>query len=239
MNTTKPLFYFIIIPVFINLVCIGLYFSGIEFAQQIIAPTIAWLPNDSWREFGLLEQLQNFYLLIMLAILLIAVINRTRLIEKLFFGLITAVILFIFLEEIDYGLHFYEFFNEEYSGIKVRNWHNQETDNKQNVSSLKKVADIIMVIWFVILPLFKNKINNGLIKSMIPSCWFISAFIITIIMTKSAHFLDHNDYSIIDGVPGNLSGNISEFKEANNYYLFLLYVIQLVKIKSFTTSESD
>jgi len=239
MNTKKSIFIFILLPACINLLCIALYFSGIEFAQQLVAPTISWLPQDSWREMGILEQLQNIYLLAMLLLFITAAINRTELIEKIFFVVATVFTLFLLLEEMDYGLHYYELITGEHSGIEVRNWHNEETNNKQNVRYLKRISDIMMATWFVILPLFNNKIKNELINSIIPSRWFIGTFFTAIIMGKLAHFFQDNDFGIINGIQGNLDGNITEYREASNYYLYLLYAIQLSKTRLFTTHESD
>ena len=48
-------------------------------------------------------------------------------------------------------------------------------------------------------------------------------------MSNLAHFLEDNSFGMIAGVQGNLAGNVSEFREASNYYLYLLYVMQLFK----------
>jgi len=231
MNT-KQLVKFILIPASINLLCIALYFSGIKFAQQIVAPTVPWLLENSWREFGLLELLQNVVLLAILFLLLRAIKSHTLVLEKVFFALASSVVLFIFLEEIDYGLHFYELISGEHSERVIRNWHNEETNNKQNVRYLQKAANVLMAIWFVVLPLFKNKINNPFFRSFIPSRWFIGTFLVGVLISQLAHFLSKNDFAIIEGIQGNLKGNTtSEFRELNNYYLYLLYTIQLVSLK--------
>jgi hypothetical protein len=222
---TKQIVKFILIPTFINLLCIALYFSGIESAQQIVAPTVPWLLENSWREFGLLEQLQNFVLLAMFFLLLRAIKSLKLLLEKLFFFLASSVVLFIFLEEIDYGLHFYELISGEYSEREVRNWHNEETNNRQNVSYLHKAAIVLMAIWFVVLPLFKSRISNSFIRSFIPSRWFIGTIIVGVLVSRSAHFMDKSGFAIIEGVQGNLMGNTTEFRELNNYYLYLLYIM--------------
>lgn len=232
----KNIFLFILFPTLVNLLFISLYYSGIKPAQQLIAPTINWLSSDSWRELGMLEQLQNIYLLTILFMFGLAFIKRKVIAEKIFFLVANFFILFLFLEEIDYGLHFYELIIGEYSGIEERNWHNQKTGTKQNVRYLKKMADIMMLIWFVIIPLCKPKIKNRFLLNIIPSRWFIGTFITAIVMSDFAHFLEDKNFGIIDGIQGNLAGNVSEFREASNYYLYLLYTLQLIKTPFIKTS---
>ncbi len=219
---------FVGIPIFASLLFLGLYFSGIKAAQQLIAPTIDWLLPNSWREFGIIEQIQNIYLLAIIIIFTIVVIKRKLMPEKIFFLSGALLILVLFLEEIDYGIHFYEYFTGQASSIEVRNWHNQETNGKQNVAYLKKIVDLITVVWFILIPIFSYKIKYIPIKSIIPSRWFIVGFIIVFVFSSLAHFLQDMGWGIINGVEGNMVHNISEFRETNIYYLYLLYAIQLV-----------
>ncbi len=225
----KKFFIFVGIPLTFNLLYIALYYSGMSALQQIVAPTMPSLPKDSWREFGILEQTQNLFLLAIVFLFAYAIYLHQSLMDKLFFFFGFAFILFLLLEEIDYGLHFYEYLTNTHTGFKQRNWHNQETGGKQNVRYLKKAADIVMVIWFIVLPFFKTKIKIGFIQNLLPSRWFAATFITAVLMSNLAHYMEENQFGYIDGVLGNLAGNISEYREASNYYLYLLYAIQLFK----------
>ena len=228
---TKKIVIFAAIPIFINLLFIGLYYSGIKFAQQLIAPTIDWLSENSWREFGLLEQFQNIYLLVILVIFAIAVFKRELVAERLFYFIGFSAFLFLFLEEIDYGLHFYEYFSGETVEIAVRNWHNQEVvGGGQKVKYLKRIVDIVGGVWFVIIPLFLHKTTFIRIKKIVPSRWMTITFIIGILCSSFAHFLQGMNFDVINGISGNLKGNISEFRELNTYYVYMLYAIQLYYI---------
>ena len=227
----KQIYYFFIIPLFINLILLGFYFSGIKFLQQIIAPTISFLHFYSWREFGLLEQLQNIYLISIFVLFLYSCITRQDKKEKIFFFVLACLFLFLFLEEIDYGLHIYEFITGQYSGLEIRNWHNQKNGKHDNVHFLKLLVDIITILWFVVLPLLADKIKIPIIKCMIPSRYFVAGFILTFLLSRLTHFLNDQGFSIIDGVKGNLFGNLSEFREQNTYYFYLLYAIQIIKTK--------
>ena len=226
---TNKIILFAVIPFFTNLVLVGLYFSGIKNAQQLVVPTIDWLPEHVWREFGIVEQLQNIYLLATIIIFAVAALKKPKMFEKIFFLSGLLLVLFIFLEEIDYGIHFYEFASGQPSGIEVRNWHNQETAGKQNVRYFKQIVDVLMVIWFFLLPLFSDKIKYVPLKKIIPSRWFIIVFIISVVFSRVAHFLEGMDWDVINSNTGNLKGNISEFRETTTYYFYLLYAVQLVK----------
>ena len=215
------------IPIFTNIVLIGLYFSGIKYAQQLVVPTIDFLPEHVWREFGIVEQLQNIYLLVTIIIFAVAALIKPSMFEKIFFLSGFLMILFIFLEEIDYGIHFYEFVTGQPSGIEVRNWHNQETSGKQNVRYFKQIVDVLMVIWFVLLPILSDKIRYLPLKKIIPSRWFVIVFIISIVFSRFAHFLEGMDWDVINGGTVTLKGNISEFRETTTYYFYLLYALQL------------
>ena len=235
----KDLAIFVFIPLILNVILMGLYFSGVGYLQQIVAPTIEWLPSNSWREFGLLEQLQNSFLLAAVLILLAAAVYHRNTLDRLCFVGGALIFAFLFLEEIDYGLHFYELFIGEDTGIRTRNWHNQENDGKQNVKKFKQIMDVLMFILFIFLPLIKNRISIQLIRNVTPSRWFIVGFAIGITASKVAHLLDTQGMGTINAVEGNLSGNISEFRELSNYYFFMLYAIQLLKSGSLFGNQAE
>ena len=222
------IYLFLIIPLLINLVLMGFYFSGVGVLQSIISPISDFLTRES----GLLEQLQNVYLLAILGIFIVAFKNRNGIDERLFFGLLSVFFLIIFLEEIDYGINLYEFFIGQSADVSVRNWHNQETDGaRQNVHYFKQVMDLMNFAWFVVLPLMANKVNIPMIKSLIPNRFFIVAFLLTIVYSRIAHGLEDAGLDVINGMNGSLAGNISEFREHNTYYLYLLYALQLMRGK--------
>jgi hypothetical protein len=228
----KELLPFVVIPASVMALLIALYFSGFYTLQQIVAPTIAGLSSNSWREFGVLELLQNFCLLSVICILLLAAYNKKGTVDGLLFLLGGLVFIFMFLEEIDYGIHFYEFFVGADSGVTVRNWHNQETDGEQNVKRFKQLVDGVMFLVFIVLPLIKNKIPIAFIRNVAPSRWFIAGFATILLGAQMAHLLDDQGMGVIQGTDGNLSGNISEFRELGTYYFCLLYAVQLRKLDS-------
>lgn len=222
---------YVFIPLGINLLFVGLYFSGNEFSQHLISPTIEDLPFRSWREFGLLEQLQNLLILIVVVLFIRAAFQNVPPPGKVFFATGAATFLFLFLEEIDYGLHFYSYLTGNCSETINYNWHNLKTLGKrQNGTYLKKISDLAMIIWFILFPLLGKRVPfPPVLKTVLPSPWFILTLLIAACTSTLAHYLDGLEWDIINGVQGSLFGNISEFREINTYYICLLYARQLTK----------
>jgi len=149
--------------------------------------------------------------------------------EKIFFFVLASLFLVLFLEEIDYGLHIYEFITGQSSALENRNWHNQQNGKHDNVHFLKLLVDVITILWFVVLPLFADKIKIPIIKCLIPTRYFVAGFILAFLLSRLTHVLHDQGLGIINGIEGNLFGNLSEFREQNTYYFYLLYAIQLTK----------
>ncbi len=226
----KKILYFVLIPVGFNFLFFGLYFSGIDILQQFIVPRISSLYESSWREFGMVEQLQNLFLIFIMVLFLSAILKRELKSEKIFFCLGLVVILFVFLEEIDYGLHFAHYFFNSSLEIHRLNLHNQHTfSGNENVQYIKKLNDLICIFWFLIVPFLKNRFRFQPVRSIIPSPWFIATIIVSFICSSLAHYLNDQGFGIINNHQGGLNNNISEFRETTIYYLYLLYALQLVK----------
>jgi len=224
----QHIYLFIVTPLVLNCFLMGLYFSGIDVLQQIISVNNGFLTRES----GLLEQLENLYLLTIFVMFAYLAIRRTNAIEKLFLFSSSLIFLFLLLEEIDYGINLYEFFTHNTISGTARNWHNESADGtKQNVQYFKQLVDFANFLWFIALPLIASKVKIPIIKCLIPHRLFILSFILTIFYSRVAHGLDDLGLSVIDGVQGSLSGNISEFREHNTYYLYLLYAFQVINTK--------
>jgi hypothetical protein len=234
MLHNKKFVLFVVLPVSANLILMGLYFSGNQFAQYLVAPQFDWLHHRSWREFGLLEQMQNAFLLTIVFLFAVEVFKRPSVLEKSFFLCGSLVMLLLLLEELDYGIHFYEFFNGQESTIEVkqRNWHNRDISGRSINGRLKKISSLLMIIWFMVFPLLSSKVNFKGLSNIIPSRWFVVTFALVILFSSLAHYLDGLGLANINGVAGGLEGNISEFRETTTYYLYLLYAIQLITTKN-------
>ncbi len=201
-------------PLFLGSLLVFMNYSGISFLTELISP-------DVNREFGLLENLQ----LLLIASSLVYLVKAIRLkdfwFEKLAYVGLCLFFLLLFLEEIDYGIHYYEYFVkgvEEDKGI-VRNFHNQGDNNYY----LRQASYAVMVLLFVVMPFFRNKIKNNLFHHLAASHYIIYSFIVYIFIGQLSRWLPKL------GMPINesLRGNHQEFEELILYYIILLFVYEI------------
>ena len=66
-RASRKLIWYLAVPILSALAMVSMYFSGVPFLRQIITPTMEGMYANSQREFGLLENLQNIFLLDMVA----------------------------------------------------------------------------------------------------------------------------------------------------------------------------
>ena len=148
----------VVLPAAISLLLMAMYFSGNATLQNIVAPDMENMPLFSAREFGALEMLQNFFLLCIgfysIRCFMATGDSWVRLVTLLLF----FISVFVFLEEIDYGAPFIEYFTGVHGSLAAetwdRNWHNKTSaSGVQNVSYLKLMSNIGLLAGFVLAPL--------------------------------------------------------------------------------------
>lgn len=199
---------------------IGLYYSGNDFLVDLVTPRVSNLGEqyavNGHRELGMLENTQHLLLLLIVIILVRAYRGSSFAIQKAGFVLAAAGVTFILLEELDYGVHYLELLlgEEVYQGNF--NLHNQG----KNTSVLKSVADLLAVIWFVILPLVSQRIRNPWLNYIAAPPMVVLTVISGLLLSQLAHYCD----DIGMAIRPSLSSNISEFREMFTYYLWVLYV---------------
>ncbi len=225
-NNFKTHFVYWILPSVITLVCILVFYLNLFGLSHIIAP-------EQNREFGIVENIQLLLLLIIFFLALKGVKSHQVKIERYAYIVVAAATAFIFLEEIDYGLHYYDILTgrnkDEVAGIevfdkKVRNIHNQG-DYVLNV--MKLISYAVIIIFFVILPLLPKKLkqNHPLVNYLSPSPYIVFTSISLLILNQLALYLYKNyDYS-----NASLNANVSEFEEIMTYYIIFLYIREMVK----------
>ncbi len=209
------------------------YFSGIGFLRQVISPYWPGVRLDSAREFGLLENLQNVCLLVAFIAAAYGVKTKPRKIERAALVLVGMAVAFVFFEEIDYGLHYYEFLTgiEEQQVLPIRNVHNVGpiTD------VVKRCTDLGIILFFVIAPLAFAKSKRPLVRYIVPDRFAIMTAVSMVIVSKTAHLLE--DAGV--GGYGTLYKNISEFRELLVYYLAAVCLGNLVLFRSLDDTMSE
>jgi hypothetical protein len=202
----------------------GFYFLDIFGLSEAISPTLN-------REFGVLEHLQ---LLIILAIIVLAfrtARKTTTRFQRYFFLLAGVFSIFIFLEEVDYGIHYYEFIvadtiEENSTGAfedGPRNLHNQGYIRQYTMWAVY----LGLVIFLGLASFLRSKSfpRNAWLRWLIPSNgYFILSLVAMFLINELVRYLEQNvkDPSII-----SLNGNTIEFQETFIYYIAFLYLFEL------------
>ncbi|TDH28895.1 hypothetical protein EXU57_02145 [Segetibacter sp. 3557_3] len=218
----KHLIYWVL-PSAVNLACLLIYFFDLFELRSLIAPEVN-------REFGLVEHLQLVTIILIFSHSVKAARRKTHKVEKYGFLLIAVVAGFLLLEEIDYGLHYYDYLtgktkkqllHEIYIQKSFRNIHNQ--GNLTNV--IKMSVYVTIVILFVLFPLLPNRIKkqSRLLNYLSPSRFIISTAVSLLVINQIALVLNKSYGS--DTMP--LAGNVSEFEEMMIYYILLMYITEL------------
>jgi hypothetical protein len=199
-----------------------MYFSGVHWAQELVCPSINW-------ELGIVENLQILLLFMILIINVMAIFRKKNKIEKIAFSALSVFTLFVLLEEIDYGGHFLGYFKGTADTFFV------EMTGKANVHNLGNNAKIfkrsiypLMLVLFIITPLYVHKFKNPVLKYLIPGKWFVITAFITVFSYAVPRLLV--DFNIL--ADGGFGVNIGEFSEIMIYYIFFLYLYELIFEKS-------
>jgi len=221
-RTTTRIVLYVVIPLVVPGTLVAMYFSGVPTLQHIVSPRIPGLFPDSNREFGLLENLQNLCLIAVVATAAAGAVRKKRKMEKAVLAAIAVLSLFVLLEEIDYGLHFYEMAR----GLKidraapVRNIH-----NTYDLTDLMKHAALtVAVLLFVLFPIAFTNSSRALRRYIAADRLAIITMVSMFIIRTLAHGL--RDHGV--GTPGTIDSNLSEFRELTTYYIFVPYLVDLV-----------
>lgn len=205
-------------PLIISTILVLMNYSGISVLTTIISPPIN-------REFGLLEHLQ----LLLIAFSLVYSIKSIKLkefwLEKLAYVFLSFFFLLLFLEEIDYGIHYYEYFIKGIQEDKsiVRNFHNQGDNNFY----LRQASYAVMVIMFILLPILKSKIKNRFISYFCAHHFLVYSFMVYLFIGQLSRWLPRWGMQVNE----SLRGNHQEFEELVLYYIIFLFVYEIGIIK--------
>ena len=214
----KSDFYYWILPLIFGSILVLFNYSGVPFLQKLISPEIN-------REFGLVENLQLLVIILLIVVTGKGIKRTNHWLEKTAYAALTVLFVFAFLEEIDYGLHYYEYFFEkgvEDKGI-VRNFHNQGRNNYY----VRQVIIFTMILVFVILPWRKQKIKQSYIRHFCADKKIIYSFIVYLCIAQMARRLPQIGMVMNE----SLRGNHQEFEELVSYYIILLYMYEMVLLK--------
>ena len=130
--------------------CIAIYawsFLALDSAMKLLAPPIN-------RELGLIEISQSLLLMVGIGL---GLTNARKKKSKIFWLVLSLILIVVFLEEIDFGLHYLEFLlGKDPYALNIfgfRNVHNQGNNN----SLIKLIILIPQMIFFGVLPFTRIK----------------------------------------------------------------------------------
>jgi hypothetical protein len=189
----------------------------------------AWIAPPMNREWGILE---NGQLLLILATLLAAVQEwRARTDQRLarwFFCMVALGSVFIFLEEIDYGLHLYDDFVAEETaqiGTGVRNLHNQGSFLQlMKLAAYMGLGALVVLLPFVVKYIPEEPPLGRFIHWLQPVRALVIPLVVMILLNQLALYLDRN--WALERVTA-LNNNISEFEEVFIYFIVWRYIRDL------------
>jgi hypothetical protein len=199
-----------ILPSLVVGLLIAAYFSGVPQLASIVSP-----PAN--RELGLLENLQNVVLIAVMVVACRGLARAPSTVPKLWFVFIFLVTAFLFLEEINYGQHYWNALHgiDQMGLKKALSIHNVG----KNSDRFKRAGDAVLVLFFVVLPLAGSKRGPATFRYFVPQRAIITTVVATLVLSQVAHLL--NEKAV---VKGSLGKSISEFRELFTYYLGFLYV---------------
>ena len=193
-------------------VCIGIiacYFAPVDWLSSSIAPS----PN---RELGVLESLQAALLQAMAVVSWRARGREPRRWPRYAWCAIALFALLVFLEETDYGMHWYRAWaGLPYDPANNTNLHNVGRRTKR----IMQVVDTVLVLGFAVAPLLRRYVPERL-REFVPSPYSILTLLVVLSLGPLSRGLEANGWSH----SGALHKNFSEFRELPVYWLALLYL---------------
>jgi hypothetical protein len=202
-------FYYWVLPLIAGWTFTAMYFSGVAWMQELVAPTYD-------REFGLLENLDALLIVCTLFVLIRTAFLPMRPAFRVAVVLACLVTALMVLEEVDYGLHWIEWMKgiPPGQGAEIRNIHNQG----ENTDELKAFGNFILAAVFVVLPYIDRLKRFRLVKIASPSKRMAFTVIATALVALTHQALD--PYNLPSN--GALDSNQSEFEELLIYYTFFV-----------------
>ena len=235
MSVRQHLWYWAI-PTLVIALLMASFFSGVPGLVKLVNPKMIDLSAN--REWGLLENVQLLIIVGIIGVTSYATMSVSSILLRLGFGLLTLFAVIIFLEEIDYGYHFTEYFTGEGKSqlsefFGIYNLHN--INDNFGAIWFKRFVYLVMLVLFIIMPFWKFRNGPALIAYLSPMPKIVIPAGITIACETVARVLVPIRNLRLDSI----QMDIGEFSEVLIYYTFLLYLCQLIFEKKWQTANTD
>ena len=234
MSARQHLWYWAV-PILVIALLMAFFFSGVPGLVKLVNPKMIDLSAN--KEWGLLENVQLLVIVGILWVTAYATMSVSPTLLRLGYGLLTLFAIVIFLEEIDYGYHFTEYFTGEGKSqlseiVGIYNLHN--INDNFGAIWFKRFVYLVMLMLFIIMPFWKFRNAPALIAYLSPLPKIVIPAGITIVTEIVARALVPMRHMNLDSI----QMDIGEFSEVMIYYTFLLYLCQLVYDKKWPTAKN-
>ena len=213
--TLKEHLVYYILPIMVSWTLAFIYFAGPRWMQDLVA-------HSYNREFGLLENLENLLLLLIIIISFTLLRRSGNGAMKIIYMLCLLASVFMLLEEIDYGYHFWNYFNgiRPQDDLVIHNIHNQ---GKNTIKILMWVCYAIILLFIMIMPHLKKDRLPVWIMNLIPSIKLHFTVLSIPLISRIPHILNNMNFETNQ----SLYHNLSEFEELAIYYVFFLFFYEM------------
>lgn len=204
------------------------FFSGIPVLVEIVNPELN-------REWGLLENIQLVIVVIIFGVAAYAFAWKKPTLQKIGFALISIFAVFVFLEEIDYGAHLAQYLTGEKKSqlAQISGVYNIHNYGDYTAKIFKRSVYLVMLLLFIVAPFMRSKFNNRIISYLVP----LPRIAIVAVITIGCEVIARGLVPLRNLKLEELTMDIGEFSEILVYYVFLIYVWQLVFQKEWVATK--
>ena len=216
---------YLVVPSLLSGTLIAGYFFGPSWLQQAVSPSLN-------RELGLLENVQNVLLLVMIVFLVGGLWRKKLKIEQIVLACLFLFAVLVLMEELDYGQHHWRFLR----GERITNPRYPNLHNRGDLTRIIKcVLDLGLGIFFVVIPLCFAKSRKPFLRYLSPDRFSIWTIVVMAVLSKVAHGLN----KVITDTPGSINKNISEFREVLVYYIFAVYLFEVIFRRTYGETQNE
>lgn len=255
-----------VVPLVLSTALQAMYFSGNLVLQRLACPKLPPLSIDAYREFGLVENVQNLLILGILITVIAGAIRSHNPRLRLLFGALACFSTLVLLEEIDYGAHLYAYLTAEevvgwfepatsptFQALLAKTDFGAEPFNLHNRGDLtdiiKNVVSGLILALFVVAPFYDRKIKSEWLRYFMADRFALLTVVTMVLMRLLTRELGDLDSQLIAAAEasghgttrevGSMNNNLSEFREVLTYYLFFIYLAVLVFLRKEPQTEAD
>lgn len=214
------------LPAGVGVVMILLYFSGIGFLQNVVAPAFYGVDMVSSTKVGALELLQLVLLLGVVFFTVRCLMMCTSTAARILYLLILGGVLFVLYQETDLGSHYSEYLNRPPPPVRQANYGPFEQrppppEAEIVASQFNLIANGAVLGLMLVLPLLQGG-HNRTLRLLIPSGWLSLGVLTVGSVFYLAWHLNERGFGMIDSAHGALRYDIGEFLALGMYWLLLL-----------------